>query len=135
MALTAEATRFLVCGGLAAFVNWAARIALSLALPFEAAVILAYLIGMTAGFLLYRGIVWRERAGSLRDQLLGFVAVNAASAVVVFGASLALRKGLVLAGLPLSLAEALAHGAAIGIGAIANFVGHRSITFRRRAGA
>ena len=38
---------------------------------------------MAAGFLLYRGIVWRGRAGTLRQQLPAFILVNAVSAALV----------------------------------------------------
>ncbi|QCI68140.1 GtrA family protein [Phreatobacter stygius] len=131
--LNGEAVRFLACGGFAAFVNWAARIALSAVMPFEAAVVLAYVIGMVVGFTLYRTVVWTEHEATLSDQLIGFVLVNALSALVVFGVAIGLRTAL--AGLAGSggLVDAAAHGLAIGIGAVANFVGHRSFTFKPRA--
>ena len=53
-----EAVRFLVLRRLAAFINWAARIVFSTVAPFEVAVIAAYAVGMMAGFVLYRGVVW-----------------------------------------------------------------------------
>lgn len=131
--LTGEAGKFLVCGGFAAFVNWAARIALSSVMPFEVAVVLAYAVGMVVGFVLYRTVVWTDHDASLSDQVLGFVLVNGLSAVVVFGVAIGLRGGLeTLLGSGGRLVDAGAHGIAIGVGALANFVGHRSFTFRPR---
>ncbi|MBN8944029.1 MAG: GtrA family protein [Rhizobiales bacterium] len=132
--LTGEAGRFLVCGGFAAFVNWAARIALSSLMPFEMAVVLAYAIGMTVGFVLYRTVVWTDHEATLAEQAIGFVLVNGLSAVVVFGVAIGLRGALeTLLGSGGGLVDAGAHGVAIGVGALANFLGHRSFTFRPRA--
>ena len=133
-ALTGEAARFLVCGGFAAFVNWAARIGLSTVMPFEPAVTLAYGIGMVVGFVLYRTVVWRDRKTPFADQVIGFISVNAASALVVFAVSLGTRWGLEQILGPGWIVDAAAHGFAIAVGAVANFIGHRTVTFRVRAG-
>lgn len=126
-----EVFRFLIAGGSAAAINWLSRIALSLVMPFGWALAGAYLIGMVAGFLLYRNFVFRAAAGTLRRQLPVFLVVNLMGAVVVVGASAAGLAALarLWPGLPQSAAEALAHGLAIGIGAGANFAGHRLLTF------
>jgi putative flippase GtrA len=131
--LTAEATKFLICGGIAAFVNWAARIALAAAMPFATAVIVAYLIGMSVGFALYRNVVWADRGPSLSDQVVGFVVVNALSAAVVLVVAVGLRAAMSAVAGPGAMIDAAAHGTAIGVGAVANFIGHRTVTFRPRA--
>jgi putative flippase GtrA len=124
-----QVLRFLVCGGLAALVNWLARLLLSPLTGFSAAVILAYAVGMLAGFLLYRHIVWPAASRSWRQQVLPFVVVNLAGAAVVLIAALALvQVGSMLAGRS-AIVEALAHGAAIAIGAVFNYYGHNRITF------
>ncbi|MFN4141763.1 GtrA family protein [Aestuariivirga sp.] len=121
---------FLLCGAAAALVNWLARILLSNWLEFRDAVILAFLIGMAAGFLLYRGLVWPGSRTPLLHQLAGFVAVNAASGALVTIAAILLLKlaSLVLPASP--LVEAGAHAAALALGAVANFAGHSRVTFR-----
>lgn len=123
--------RFLLCGGTAAAINWLARIGLSFLMPFEAAIILAYAIGMTAGFLLYRHLVWPEAKAAWKSQVPAFLLVNAVGAVVVLGAAVGLER--VLAGLfgPSALIETFAHGAAIAVGALANYLGHSRITFAK----
>lgn len=123
--------RFLVCGGLAAGINWAARLGLSQAMNFSAAVVLAYAIGMLSGFTLYRGFVWPMSRKPWRLQVMPFLGVNLMGAGVVLIVSLALvQAGSLLAGRS-GLVEALAHGAAIAIGAGFNYYGHNRFTFSR----
>lgn len=121
---------FLICGTLAAAVNWLARMVLSLWMPFGSAVVVAYATGMLAGFLLYRRYVWTASARPLWGQVLAFVCVN----IAVAGLVLVTALGLVAAGGLFvgrsALVEALAHGLAIAVGAAANYVAHREITFR-----
>lgn len=127
-----EIARFLVAGGSAALINWLARIGFSQVLPLDQAILLAYGIGMLAGFLLYRSFVFEGAAGTLSRQIALFLGVNLVGAVVVMAATLALKSLAltVLPGMSTSVAEALAHGAAIGIGAVSNYLGHRLLTFR-----
>ncbi|MFG5121058.1 GtrA family protein [Methylorubrum sp. POS3] len=137
LAQNREILRFLLAGGLAAALNWIARILLSLVMPFEAALLLAYVIGMAAGFWLYRRFVFHgARGGSLRGQLAVFVAVNMAGAGVVLTVSAGLVAGLtpLLPQVPLALVEAFSHGVGIAVGAGANYLGHRLLTFSARSG-
>ncbi|MEH3119163.1 MAG: GtrA family protein [Methylorubrum populi] len=127
-----EAVRFLIAGGSAAAINWLARILLSPVLPFGAALLAAYAVGMAAGFWLYRRFVFREASkGSVRGQLTLFLAVNAVGAGVVLAVSTLAIAGLdaLRPGLTPSAIEALAHGLGIAVGAVANYLGHRLLTF------
>ena len=136
-ALDSEVVRFLLAGGSAAAINWFARILLSLVMPFEAALLVAYAIGMAAGFVLYRRFVFRGAgAGAMRRQLAAFLVVNALGAGVVLAVSAGLvaALGAVMPSLPLAVAEALGHGVGIAFGAVANYFGHRLLTFATRAG-
>ncbi|AWN38918.1 GtrA family protein [Methylobacterium radiodurans] len=122
--------RFLIAGGSAAAINWLARLALSPVLPFGAALIVAQGIGLVAGFWLYRAFVFRAAGGSLRRQLPAFLGVNAASAVIVLAVSLAASAALVRGlGLTVPVAEGIGHALGIGAGAVANYLGHRFVTF------
>lgn len=123
---------FLICGTLAAAINWFARMILSLWMDFALAVVVAYVIGMLAGFLLYRRYVWTTSDRSLPAQILAFIAVNAVVAGLVLITAIGLVElGQMLVGAS-PVVEALAHGVAIAVGAVANFVAHREITFRSR---
>jgi len=125
------AMRFLVCGGLAAAVNWFGRMLLSLVLPFTAAVVAAYAVGMVAGFVLYRRYVWPQTSGALAQAPM-FILVNLVGAAVVLAVTLAFKLAIDAAMGPSLLGDAFAHGSAIAVGAFANFVGHDRLTFARR---
>lgn len=130
-ALRHQGVRFLFVGGFAAAVNWLVRFPLSTVLPFEAAVLLAYMIGMTTGFVLYRRYVFPGSDRKIGQQIAIFILVNLAGALVVLAVATAL---LAAQGdwYPLWIKEGLAHGIAIGVGAFANYAGHKLLTFSRR---
>ena len=125
-----QIVRFLLLGGLAAAINWLVRFPLSLVMPFPAAVFVAYLIGMSAGFTLYRAYVFPNSRQPMALQVTLFLIVNAVGAVVVMAVSLALLDHALLAIGWRVLPEAVAHGTAIGVGAVANFFGHKYLSFR-----
>lgn len=121
--------RFLIAGGFAAFVNWLIRFPLSTFLPFDVAVAIAYVIGMMIGFTLYSRWVFPPTSIPLAGQITRFIAVNAAGAAVVVTAAPALASLVANGGVPLSIALAIGHAAAIAFGAIVNYFGHKLITF------
>lgn len=135
---THRVLRFLLVGSLAAAVNWIARIVLSAAfapaLSFEMAVLIAYAIGMTSGFLLYRAYVFPDAGLPMAIQVRRFIAVNLVSAAEVWlVAVLLLRVAVPTVGIGAeyaAIAEALAHGIAIAIGAATSYVGHKFLTFK-----
>jgi energy-coupling factor transport system substrate-specific component len=123
--------RFLLAGGFAAFVNWAVRFPLSLVMPFWAAVAVAMGIGMCVGFVIYRRYVFPGSSRRLWKQVRDFIAVNGVGIVVTLAVAVGLKQLL----LPHALfeevvLEALCHAAGIAAGAVANYFGHRDVTFR-----
>ena len=122
--------RFLLAGGFAAFVNWAARFPLNMVMPFEASVLVAYGVGMVVGFFLYRLFVFEAKTGDARSQLWKFLVVNAVGAVEVWLLTILFVR-VVAPALDWTLwVEPISHAAAIGIGAATSYVGHRLLTFR-----
>jgi energy-coupling factor transport system substrate-specific component len=124
-----QGVRFLFVGGFAAAVNWLVRFPLSEVLPFNAAVAVAYAIGMSVGFVLYRNYVFPGSHRPVRQQTVIFVAVNLAGAIVVLAVTALLLAAQADAAYPEAVREGLAHGAGIAAGAVANFFGHRGLTF------
>jgi energy-coupling factor transport system substrate-specific component len=120
---------FLICGGSAAAINWLARIILSLFLPFLPSVLIAYGIGLVVGFVLYRFVVWQANKAPLGRQIARFLIVNAGGAATVLIVSLGLTAGGDLLWKDPGVVEAIAHGIAIGLGAVANYYGHSRFTF------
>jgi energy-coupling factor transport system substrate-specific component len=124
--------RFLLAGGGAAAINWLVRFPLSWAMPFFMAVLVAAIIGMVVGFILYRGFVF---PGSGRPVLLearDFFAVNLVSSGVVALLALAFLHLAIQLGADVQIAEAVAHAAAISLGAVLNYFVHSLITFGTR---
>lgn len=129
--MTSPALRFLLAGGLAAAINWLARIALSAILPFAGAIIVAYVIGMVAGFILYRHFVFDGERGKLARQVPAFILVNGLGAAIVLASAVGLDS-LMMVAVPVASSafrEAMAHGTAIAVGAIFNYFGHKFVTF------
>lgn len=128
--MESQVFRFLLLGGTAAAINWLARFPLSLVLPLSWAVLVAYMIGMSAGFVLYRSYVFQNSSRRGTQQIVDFVAVNALSAVLVLGLTWLFLSMMPSEAAPVELREGLAHGLAIGCGAVSNFFGHKLLTFR-----
>lgn len=129
-----QIVRFLALGGFAAAVNWLVRFPLSAVLPMSLAIVLAYVIGMTVGFTLYRRYVFPGSTRPIVEQSLIFLAVNLVGALVVLGLTHALIEAQAGLAWPAFVREGLAHGFAIGIGSVVNFIGHKTLTFRLKNG-
>ena len=80
---------FLLTGGLAAAVNVASRIVFDLVMPYEAAVAVAYLVGMTTAFFLARLFVFEASGRRLHVEYGRFALVNVAALVQVLVVSVA----------------------------------------------
>lgn len=124
-----QTVRFLLAGGMAAGICWCVRILLSVAMPFLPAVLLAQAIGMSVGFVVYRRFVFPPSSRSTLHQLRDFLGVNLLTALAVAAIALALNALLAAMIAPAVVAEALAHGLAIGAGAVLNYLGHALVTF------
>jgi putative flippase GtrA len=124
--------RFLVAGGSAALLNWLVRFPLSSIVPYPVAVISALCIGMTYGFIIYRQWAFRSpRTRPISMEIRDFVLVNIAGATITVILTLGIARIAISAGAAIAPAEGIAHGAGIAAGAVVNYVGHKSITFRR----
>jgi putative flippase GtrA len=126
----ARFVRFVALGGCAAAVNYGSRFALSNFMPFEAAVAVAYLIGMVVAFGLFRLFVFPNATGSFREQTLMFVLVNIAGIAQVWVVAVALARWALPALHYPGPVEATAHLLAIGVPTFTSYVLHKRFTFR-----
>lgn len=131
----AEARRFflfLLTGGLSAAVNLGSRLALSLALPYEVAVALAYLIGMVTAFALFRTFVFQPGAFWL-SEFKRFAIVNAFAFCLVWITSIALAR-LVFPALDFTWhAETVAHMIGVMTPVASSYYGHKKYSFGKTA--
>ena len=125
----AQFFRFIAAGGFAAAVNISSRIALSTAMPFEAAVLLAYVIGMVAAFTLYRTHVFAPSGRSVRDESTRFILVNAIAAAQVLVVSVVLARFVFPAVGFDWHAETTAHVAGVLSPVFTSYLGHKHISF------
>lgn len=125
-----EFARFLGVGGVAAAANLVSRYFLDLIVPFEAAVVLAYMVGMLVGFVLFRKTLFKGYAVDAR-LIMRFIWVN------LFGATLAWAISSILARHALPLIGwtwhpfELAHLCGVAAPAITSFFLHKHYTFAR----
>jgi putative flippase GtrA len=101
-------------------------------LPFKMAVVAAFFVGLSSGFVLMRGWVFAKADQPITHQIVWYVFVNA----LALGQTL-LISAYVAAWLSkvvdVRAAQALAHGLGIVVPAGTSFVGHKFGTFTTRA--
>jgi len=127
----AQFALFLTTGGFAALVNIFSRYLLSRYFPFEAAVLIAYAIGMVTAYTLFRTFVFGRSGRTIASEGYRFVVVNIVALGLVFTVSVALARVI----FPLVHfewhAQDIAHVIAVCVPAISSYVGHKKYTFGR----
>lgn len=126
---TKQFLRFLLVGGVAAFLHWLSRIILSNWLSFSWAVALAYGVGMLVAFTLNSFFVFPRSQKPRRTQARNFVMVNLAFFPVVWMASISIDHALQAFGVVL-YTQALAHGIAVTIPTLATFLIYKFFAFK-----
>lgn len=126
----AEFIRFVATGSLAAITNLVARYLLDFVMPFEAAVVLAYMVGMVVAFLLFQKVIFGNPDTPLKRRLSRFIQVN------ILGMALA---WLVSTGMARMLLPAIgwtfhpfevAHFTGVAVPAFSSYFLHKFYTFR-----
>lgn len=127
--MTRQFGLFLMVGGVAAGVNWLARLGLSGVLPLPAAVSAAYLIGMAVAYGLNRRFVFAASGRGVRSEVFRFAIVNVVSFTQVFVVTLALAR-LIFPAVGFELyPEAVAHAIGVLSPAVTSYIGHRRYSF------
>lgn len=121
--------RFVALGGVAAAVNFGSRFLYSIAVPFEYAVVGAYLTAMIVGFLLFRRFVFPGSSRPIREQSLAFLVVSLGGMVQTWAVSVLFVR-IVWPAIDFSgPREATAHLIGICVPIITSFFGHKHLTF------
>ena len=128
--LTKQFSYFILSGGVAAGLNWGSRFLFSHLFPFEVAVILAFVVGLCAGFILMRLFVFEGRSAPIVPQAGKYVTVN------LFALSQTLLVSSVFARFILpeigitSNAEAVGHLVGVLVPVVTSYFAHKYHTFR-----
>ena len=124
--------KFLVTGGIAALVNLLSRYALNRLMPFEVAVVVAYLLGMATAYLLARRFVFDASGRSVASEVRRFVLVNIVALGFVWAISVGLAR-IVFPAIAFTWhADDIAHLVGVLAPAVTSYVGHRFYTFARK---
>jgi putative flippase GtrA len=130
--LSRQFLAFLLVGGFAAFVNWLSRFYFSGFMSFTAAIVLAYLVGMTTAFVLSRVIVFERSGRSAQSDFMRFAIVNVVAVIQVWLISVALARWLMpWVGFTWH-AEEVAHAIGVAAPIVTSYLGHRHFTFGKR---
>lgn len=125
-----EFVLFLLSGGIAAALNWGSRFLFSLWVPFEAAVVLAFMVGLLSGFVMMRVVAFKGTRKPVVPQLGRYLLVNAAALVQTLVISVVLtRWALPSIGIH-EHAEALGHLVGVLFPVVTSYFAHRSFTFK-----
>jgi putative flippase GtrA len=128
--VTRQFLRYLLAGGTAAAANILSRIAFSRFMGLEAAVVLAYCVGMVVAFVLMRAHVFAPSGAPLRRQVAGFLLVNVAAVLQTLVITIVLaRWALPALGVERGVEE-VAHVIGVGAPAITSYFGHKHGSFR-----
>ncbi len=94
--------RFLLAGGFAALVNFGSRFVYSLFVDFSTAVVLAFMTGLTTGFLLNKLYVFTASRNTVAQEMGWFVLINLLALAQTWGLSVYLSHLLPGTSFPLA---------------------------------
>ena len=120
---------FLFAGGAAALVNILSRIAFNWILPYEIAIVVAYLCGMTVAYLLNKYFVFASSGRGVASEYTRFALVNLAAVAQVWIVSVGLAR-LVFPAIGFAWhAETVAHVIGVTIPVFTSYMGHKHFSF------
>lgn len=122
--------KFLLCGGLAAGLNWASRFLFSQWLPFEYAVVAAFFVGLSSGYILMRLYVFETNQAPVLLQISKYIVINLLALAQTLIISVVLMRWVLPALGIVTHAEALAHLVGVLTPVMTSYFGHKFITFR-----
>lgn len=120
---------FLVAGGIAAVVNILSRIAFNWIMPYEIAIVVAYLCGMTAAYVLNKYFVFEASGRSVTSEYTRFALVNLLAVAQVWIVSVGLARFIFPAAGFTWHAETIAHIIGVIVPVFTSYVGHRHFSF------
>ena len=120
---------FLFAGGTAALVNILSRIAFNWLMPYEVAIVVAYLCGMTMAYLLNKRFVFTSSGRGVASEYMRFALVNLAAVAQVWIVSVGLARMVFPAISFIWHAETVAHVIGVTIPVFTSYMGHKHFSF------
>ncbi len=130
--ISTQFLRFLVSGGIAAAVNFSARLLYEygIGLSYSLAIVLAYITGMVTAFLLYKRHVFEPGKHHTAKEAAHFCLVNLLAVAQTLIISILLADHALPALSIEAFRKEIAHAIGIGVPVFTSFLGHKYFTFR-----
>jgi putative flippase GtrA len=122
--------RFLLTGGLAAGVNIGSRWLLGFVMPYEVAICLAYLFGMTTAFILAKFFVFEASGATIQKEYARFAIVNVVAFLQVWLVSVGLARFVFPTIGFVYHAETVAHVIGVLSPVVTSYFAHKNYSFR-----
>jgi putative flippase GtrA len=120
---------FVLAGGVAAAVNILSRIVFNWAVPYEVAIVLAYVCGMITAYLLNKYFVFEASGRAVTSESLRFALVNLAAVAQVWVVSVGLAR-LVFPAIGITWrADTVAHVIGVAVPVFTSYLGHKHFSF------
>jgi len=120
---------FLLTGGTAALINFGSRILYNHWLNFSISIVLAYITGMLAAFILMKLFVFRNSRKDLKHSAMFFTLINILAIFQTWLVSMALAY-YVLPSLGVEkFSKEIAHAVGIAVPVFTSYIGHKRWTF------
>lgn len=133
VSINSQFITFLLAGLLAAIMNFSSRILLSHYIPFSYAIIIAYLIGMSSGYLLFKTFIFKASDNKTSVELVFFITINTLGLFQTLLISLLFANIIFKFIADIHLREAASHFIGIASTVFSSYIGHKYLTFRSRA--
>ena len=121
---------FILSGGVAAGLNWGSRFLFSQVAPFELALILAFFVGLSSGYILMRFFVFDGGGKPITPQAGKYIAVNVFALLQTLLISLIFARWALPAAGITDNAEGLGHLIGVLVPVVTSYFGHKLFTFR-----
>jgi putative flippase GtrA len=125
-----ELVLFLLSGCIAALLNWMSRFIFSIWLPFEFAVVAAFLVGLTSGFVMMRLYVFNARGMQVIPQVSRYIFINMLALAQTLIISVVLAYWVLPNWGVIGHADAIAHLIGVLAPVITSYFGHKYLTFK-----
>ena len=125
-----EFFKFVLAGGIAAAANLFSRMVFGLFLNYPTSIVLAFFVGLSTGYLLFRLFVFARGENSIYQQLGYFIVINAFAMIFILIISLFFYYSVFSSMKNIFLGETMAHFIGIAATTLTSYVGHKYLTFK-----
>ena len=122
--------KFLLAGGLAAFINILSRTIFSNFFSYEISIIFAFILGLTTAFLLMRKYVFDLKKKLIFNQIIRFLIINVITLFQTLFITISLKFVLNIFFINLGLIEFIAHVIGVSFPVLTSYFAHKYYTFK-----